>query len=188
MVVVGIAWKWLYAYDGLINYGLTLFGLPKTGWLVNPDIALWAVMLVIVWKGLAYYMMMYLAHLQSISQELYQAAEMDGASRFQKHWHITIPALWPTIIMVAIISTIGSLKVFTEIYVMTQGGPVGSTQTLVYQIYEQAFQSLDLGLASAGGLVLMVILIVMSLIQLRFSEWDSLNKPPEKENKQVKAL
>ena len=176
MVVVGIAWKWLYAYDGLINYGLTLLGLPKTGWLVNPDIALWAVMLVIVWKGLAYYMMMYLAHLQSISQELYQAAEIDGASWFQKHWHITIPALWPTIIMVAIISTIGSLKVFTEIYVMTQGGPVGSTQTLVYQIYEQAFQSLDLGLASASGLVLMVILILMSLLQLRFSDWDSLNK------------
>jgi putative chitobiose transport system permease protein len=188
MVVVGIAWKWLYAYDGLINYGLTLLGLPKTGWLVNPDIALWAVMLVIVWKGLAYYMMMYLAHLQSISQELYQAAEIDGANRLQKHWHITIPALWPTIIMVAIISTIGSLKVFTEIYVMTQGGPVGSTQTLVYQIYEQAFQSLDLGLASAGGLVLMVILILVSLVQLRFSDWESLNKVPHKDQQKAKAL
>lgn len=174
MVVVGIAWKWLYAYDGLLNYFVTQLGMPKISWLVNPDIALYAIMVVVVWKGLAYYMMMYLAHLQTVDKELYQAAEIDGASLLQKHWHITLPSLWPTVMMVAIISTIGSLKIFTEIYVMTQGGPMGATQTLVYQIYEQAFQSLDLGLACAGGLVLMAILLVLSIIQLRFSQWDNL--------------
>jgi putative chitobiose transport system permease protein len=174
MVVVGIAWKWLYAYDGLINYLLTTIGLPKVGWLVNPDVALYAVMVVIVWKGLAYYMMMYLAHLQSIPKELYEAAEIDGASTWQQHWNVTLPALWPTLVMVAIISTIGSLKIFTEIYVMTQGGPMGSTQTLVYYLYQRAFENLDLGVACAAGLVLMGILLVLSIVQMRFSDWESL--------------
>lgn len=173
MVVVGIAWKWLYAYDGLINYLLSLIHLPKIGWLVNPDIAVYAVMVVVVWKGLAYYMMMYLAHLQGIPDELYQAAEIDGANGWQKHWYVTLPYLWPTIIMVAIISTIGSLKIFTEIYVMTQGGPLGSTKTLVYYIYQRAFENLDLGVACAAGLVLMGILLIFSIVQMRFSQWDA---------------
>lgn len=169
MVVVGIAWRWLYADDGLINWMLSLFHWPKVGWLVNPDIALYSVMIVIVWKGMAYYMMMYLAHLQSLSQELYEAAEIDGAGLWRKHWHITLPHLRPTIVMVAIISTIGSLKVFTEIYVMTRGGPVGATKTLVYYIYERAFENLDLGIASAAGIVLMLILLAFSLLEMKFS-------------------
>ncbi len=174
MVVVGIAWKWLYMTDGgLINYFFSLVGLPKVSWLVNPDIALVSVMIVVVWKGLAYYMMMYLAHLQSVSKELYEAADMDGANFWQRHRHITLPHLKPTMVMVAIISTIGSLKVFTEIYVMTRGGPMGSTKTLVYYIYEQAFEYLNLGTATAAGLVLMLVLLVLSLIQLRFTGWGS---------------
>jgi putative chitobiose transport system permease protein len=168
MVIVGIAWKWLYAHDGLINYGLSFFGIPKINWLVNPDIALYAVMIVIIWKSLAYYMMMYLAHLQSIPQELYEAAEIDGASLWQKHWYVTVPHLRPTIAMVALISTIGCLKIFTEIYVMTRGGPVGSTQTMVYYIYQRAFENLDLGVASAAGLILMMILLVLSVIQIKY--------------------
>lgn len=167
MVVVGIAWKWLYNSDGLINYFLAGLGMEPVGWLVDPDIALYAVMIVVVWKGMAYYMMMYLAHLQSLSKDLYEAAVIDGASLWQKHWHVTLPHLKPTMLMVAIISTIGSLKVFTEIYVMTRGGPVGSTQTLVYYIYQRAFENLDLGIASAAGIVLMLILLVLSLIQIK---------------------
>lgn len=168
IVVAGIAWKWLYARDGLINYGLSLLHLPKLDWLVNPDIALYAVMIVIVWKGLAYYMMMYLAHLQSISPELYEAAEIDGVNSFQKHWYITLPHLRPTIAMVALISMIGSLKIFTEIYVMTRGGPIHATETLVYYIYQRAFEHLDLGLACAAGLFLMLLLVVLALLQNRF--------------------
>jgi putative chitobiose transport system permease protein len=172
MVVVGIAWRWLYADEGLINWFLSLFGLSKVGWLVSPDIALYSVMIVVIWKGLAYYMMMYLAHLQSLSHDLYEAAEIDGASLWQKHIHITLPHLRPTMVMVGIISTIGSLKVFTEIYVMTRGGPVNATKTLVYYIYERAFENLDLGIASAAGIVLMLILLAFSLLEMKLSPKD----------------
>lgn len=172
MVVVGIAWRWLYADDGLLNWFLSLFHLAKVGWLVSPDMALYSVMIVVVWKGLAYYMMMYLAHLQSLSSDLYEAAEIDGASLWQKHWHVTLPHLQPTMVMVAIISTIGSLKVFTEIYVLTRGGPVGATKTLVYYIYERAFENLDLGIASAAGIVLMLILLAFSLLEMKLSPKD----------------
>lgn len=167
LVVAGIAWKWLYASDGLINYLLSQVGLPRVDWLVSPDWALLAVSIMVIWKGLAYYMMMYLSNLQSVSQELYEAAEIDGANMWQKHWHITLPHLHPVMAMVAIISTIGALKVFTEVYVMTRGGPVGSTETFVYYIYDQAFGQLNLGLASAAGFVLMLILLVFSLINIK---------------------
>jgi putative chitobiose transport system permease protein len=177
MVVVGITWRWLYADDGLINWFLSWFHLPKVGWLVNPDIALYSVMVVVVWKGVAYYMMMYLAHLQSLSQELYEAAEIDGANIWQKHWNVTLPHLRPTMVMVAIISTIGSLKVFTEIYIMTRGGPVGATKTLVYYIYERAFENLDLGIASAAGIVLMLILLLFSLLEMKLSGKDEAIRP-----------
>jgi putative chitobiose transport system permease protein len=172
MVVVGIAWRWLYADDGLFNCFLSLFGLSKVGWLVSPEIALYSVMIVVVWKGLAYYMMMYLAHLQSLSHDLYEAAEIDGAGLWQKHIHITLPHLRPTMVMVGLISTIGSLKVFTEIYVMTRGGPVNATKTLVYYIYERAFENLDLGIASAAGIVLMLILLAFSLLEMKLAPKD----------------
>ncbi len=178
MVVVGLAWKWMYAKDGIINYFLSLLHIPAIDWLVNPDVALYAVMVVIIWKGLAYYMMMYLAQLQSVPHDLYDAARIDGANGLQKHWHVTLPHLRPTLLLVAIISTIGSLKVFTEIYVMTGGGPIGSTRTLVYYIYERAFENLDLGIASAAGLVLMMILLCLSLIQIKyFQKRDDSPKP-----------
>ncbi|MBY0402787.1 MAG: sugar ABC transporter permease, partial [Cyanobacteria bacterium] len=94
---------------------------------------------------------------------------IDVANGWQKHWYVTVPYLMPTLMMVGIISTIGSLKIFTEIYVMTQGGPVGSTKSLVYYIYETAFENLDLGLACAAGLVLMMILLGLSILQMKFS-------------------
>jgi putative chitobiose transport system permease protein len=176
IVVVGLTWRWMYADDGLINWFLSLLHLPRVGWLVNPDIALYSIMIVVVWKGLAYYMMMYLAHLQSLSQDLYEAAEIDGASLWQKHWHVTLPHLRPTMVMVAIISTIGCLKIFGEVYVMTRGGPVGATKTLVYYIYERAFENLDLGLASAAGIVLMLILLALSLVEMQLSHKEEFEK------------
>jgi putative chitobiose transport system permease protein len=170
MVVSGLTWRWLYADDGLINALLARLHIAKIGWLVNPDIALYSVMAVIVWKGAAYYMMMYLAHLQNVSKDLYEAAVLDGADGWRKHWHVTLPYLRPTMVMVAIISTIGSLKVFTEIYVMTRGGPAGSTKTLVYYIYERAFENLDLGLASAAGILLMFILLGFSILESKLGD------------------
>lgn len=176
IVVVGLTWRWMYADDGLVNWLLSLLHLPKVGWLVNPDVALYSVAIVIVWKGLAYYMMMYLAHLQGISHELYEAAEIDGANPWQKHWHVTLPHLRPTMVMVGLISTIGCLKIFGEVYVMTGGGPVGATQTLVYYIYERAFANLDLGLASAAGIVLMLILLAISILEIRLSHQEEFKK------------
>lgn len=183
MVVVGIAWKWLYAKEGFINKLLATFNMDAVDWLVNPDIALLAIMIVVVWKGLAYYMMMYLAQLQSVNKTLYEAASIDGASLLKTHWHVTLPHLKPTILLVAIISTIGSLKTFTEIYVMTKGGPIGATETLVYFIYKHAFENLDLGLACAAGLVLMLIILALSVIQLKIFETDDDLPKPARLNK-----
>jgi putative chitobiose transport system permease protein len=166
MVVAGLTWRWLLADDGLLNGLLAAFHLPKVAWLTDPDIVLYSIMLVIIWKGAAYYMMMYLAHLQNVSQDLYEAAILDGADNWKKHWHVTLPHLRPTMIMVAIISTIGTWKIFTEIYVMTRGGPAGGSKTLVYFLYERAFENLDLGIASAAGLILMGILIVFSIMEM----------------------
>ena len=168
LVVAGIAWKWLYASDGLLNYLFGRIGIPPVNWLISPDIALYAVAIMVIWKGVGYYMMMYLANLQSVSGELYEAAEVDGASVWQKHWYVTLPELRPTIALVAIISTIGALKVFTEIYVMTRGGPVGSTETFVYYIYDQAFGNLNLGLACAAGFVLTLVIFALSLVNIQY--------------------
>lgn len=170
MVVVGLSFKWLLQSDGLLNYGLSWLGLSAVPWLSSPQWALWAVLAVIVWKGLGYYMMMYVAHLQSLSPELYEAAELDGATGWYRHWHVSLPHLRPTMLMVALISTIGSLKTFTEIYVMTRGGPLHSTETLVYFLYRQAFERLDLGLACACGVVLTALLLGVSLLQLRLGQ------------------
>jgi len=133
-------------------------------------------------------MMMYLAQLQSVSSELYDAARIDGAGEIQKHWHVTLPHLQPTILLVAIISTIGSLKVFTEIYVLTGGGPIGSTQTLVYYIYERAFENLDLGIASAAGLVLMLILMGLSFIQIQYLKGNDERVPRPVRNRSHKTI
>jgi putative chitobiose transport system permease protein len=167
LVAVGIAWKWLFAADGLINAGLHTLGLSPVGWLTDPQWALWAVSTVIVWKGLAYYAMIYLAQLQAIAPQLYEAAELDGASGWRQHWHITVPLLRPTMMLVGLISLIGGLKTFTEIYVMTRGGPLHATETLVYLIYQWAFERLDLGLACAAGVVLAGVLVAGSVLQMR---------------------
>jgi putative chitobiose transport system permease protein len=168
-VVVAIAWRWLYASDGLLNWFLSLFGIGKTGWLVNPDIALFSLMVVVVWKGLAYYMMMYLAHLQTLSEQLHEAARMDGAGFWQRQWHITLPHLKPTMIMVGVLSSIACFKIFTEMYVMTRGGPIASTKTLVYFIYERAFEHLDLGIACAAGIFLMLFLLMFGIVEMLLS-------------------
>lgn len=170
MVVVGLAWKWLYAQDGLLNALLAKIGIAPINWLLDPNIALIAIAIVIVWKGAAYYMMMYVSQLQSQNQSLYEAASLDGANRWQQLWHVTLPHLRPMMLFVLMISTIGCLKVFTEIYVLTGGGPLGQTQTLVYFIYTRAFDYLDLGTACAAGLVLMLVLGSISFVQFKLGQ------------------
>lgn len=166
IVVAAIAFKWLYAGQGVLNYLLSLINIQPIGWLVDTDWALFSVAVVTIWKGIGYYMMIYLASLMSVPQDLYEACDIDGANFLQKHLTVTIPHIMPTIALVSTISTISAMKVFAEIYVMTKGGPLNSSKTIVYYIYERAFENLDLGYASALAVVLLVIVMIFSLINI----------------------
>jgi putative chitobiose transport system permease protein len=174
MVVAGIAWKWLYSETGLLNQSLQYFlsfilpesAIPRIPWLTSPNLALFSVMLVTIWKGLGYYMVIYLAGLQSIPQELYEAASLDGSQGWQQHWDITLPLMKPYLILVAVISAISATKVFEEVYILTQGGPINSSKTLVYYIYEKAFQNLEIGYACTIGLILFLIVLGLSILRL----------------------
>ncbi|CCZ50297.1 TPA: sugar ABC transporter permease [Candidatus Gastranaerophilales bacterium HUM_3] len=170
IVVAAIAFKWLYAGQGILNYILSLFHIKSIGWLVDTKWALFSVALVTIWKGIGYYMMIYLASLMSVPQDLYEACDIDGANFITKHLTVTIPHIMPTIALVSTISTISAMKVFAEIYVMTKGGPLNSTKTIVYYIYERAFENLDLGYASALAVVLLVVVMGFSLINILFFE------------------
>ncbi len=170
MVVAGMAWKALYASDGIFNQLLKLIGFTNgIPWLTSPDLALWSVMLVTIWKGLGYYMVIYLAGLQSIPADLYEAAAIDGSDGWQKHWDITIPLMRPYLSLVAVISSISAMKVFEEVYLMTQGGPLNHSKTVVYYVYEKAFQDLEINYASAIGLILFMFILILSIINLRIS-------------------
>ena len=166
IVVAAIAFKWLYASEGVLNYLLSLLHIQPIGWLVDTKWALFSIAMVTVWKGIGYYMMIYLASLMSVPQDLYEAADIDGANFFQKHLTVTVPHIMPTIALVSTISTISAMKVFAEIYVMTKGGPLNSSKTIVYYIYERAFENLDLGYASALAVVLLIIVMLISLINI----------------------
>ncbi|WP_299489221.1 sugar ABC transporter permease [Acaryochloris sp. IP29b_bin.137] len=188
MVVAGIAWRWLYDERGLLNQGLSFLAQNPiiesflklwgwTGepivWLQNPDIALFCIMAVTIWKGLGYYMVIYLAGLQSIPQDLYEAAAIDGSDGWQKHWDITIPLMEPYLMLVAVISAISAAKVFEEVYVMTPGGGVlGSTITIVANLYEQAFSEVGQGYsyACAMGLVLFLMIFGLSVLNLKLGQ------------------
>ncbi len=166
IVVAAIAFKWLYADQGILNYLVTKLGFTPVGWLTDPNFALYSVIIVTIWKGIGYYMIIYLAALMSVPKELYEACDIDGANFLTKHLTVTVPHIMPTIALVTTISAISAMKVFAEIYVMTKGGPLNSSKTIVYYIYERAFENLDLGFASAMAVVLLVIVMVFSLINI----------------------
>ena len=170
IVVVAIAFKWLYAQQGILNYIVDLIGIAPIGWLTDPNVAIYSVILVTIFKGIGYYMMIYLSALMSAPKDLYEAADVDGANMFQKHLTVSIPHLMPTIALVVTISSISALKVFAEIYVMTRGGPLNSTKTIVYYIYERAFENLDLSLASAAAVILLLVVMIFSIINIVFFE------------------
>ena len=166
IVVAAIAFKWIYAEQGVLNYLLSVFHIPAIGWLTDPKYAIYSVILLTIWKGIGYYMMIYLAALMSVPKDLYEACDIDGAGFLRKHLTVTVPHIMPTIALVTTISSISAMKIFAEIYVMTKGGPLNSTKTIVYYIYEKAFENLDLGYASAMSVVLLVVVMVFSLINI----------------------
>lgn len=169
IVVVAVIWRWILGDKGVLNGMLQLLHLGGgVHWLTSPSIALIAVMFVTFWKGLGYYMVIYLAGLSTIPPEIEEASKIDGANKWQIFLHVTLPLLKPSIALCSIISSIAALKVFGEIFVMTEGGPLFSTTTMVYYIYEEAFTKLHLGYASAVALVLAVMIAIFSYINVRF--------------------
>lgn len=170
IVVVAIAFKWLYAQQGILNYVIELLGFSPIGWLTDTKFALFSVALVTIYKGIGYYMMIYLSSLIGVPKDLYEAADVDGANEIKKHLTVTIPHIMPTIALVVTISSISALKVFAEIYVMTKGGPLNSTKTIVYYIYERAFENLDLSMAATASVVLLAVILIFSIINITFFE------------------
>ncbi len=171
-VAVAIVWSWLYNPDyGLINTLLSDIGITGPSWLADLNWAMPSIIIVSVWQSFGYSMVIFLAGLQGIPAHLYEAAQIDGAGRWQQFLHVTIPMLSPTSFFLVVTGMISSFQVFNQIYVMTQGGPADATRVLVYQIYELAFQLFKFGDASVVTIVLFAIILAVTLIQFRFARW-----------------
>lgn len=170
IVVVALGWKWVLAENGIANGALLALHLIRAPihWLTDPSLALYSVMVVTMWKGLGYYMVIYLAGLQSVDPQYEEAAKLDGAGPLGVFRHITLPLLKPTIAFCAMISCIAAIKVFAEIYVMTEGGPLYSTTTMVVYIFDLFMNQLKLGYASALGVFLAVVIGLLSTLNYRF--------------------
>ncbi len=177
IVVVGLMWRWLYDDAGLLNYVLLRLHLVRAPvhWLTDPSLALYAVMLVTLWKGLGYYMVIYMAGLEAIPAEFDEAAALDGAGPVARLFRVTIPLLRPSILLASTISAIAALRIFEEVYVMTGGGPVFSTYTLFFYMFDQAFNALHLGYAAAVGVVLALVTIVLSVANFRLLQQGGLS-------------
>jgi multiple sugar transport system permease protein len=168
--LVTTALVWILFYDetiGLFNYLLSLFGIAAVPWLQSETWAMPSIIVMSIWKGVGFNMVIFLAGLQSIPRELYEAASIDGAGPVRSFWAITLPLLTPSTIYVVITSMIASFQVFSQVYVMTNGGPNNATTTIVHQIYRTGFQHLDMGYASAMAWILFVLLVVASLVNLQ---------------------
>lgn len=171
LVVAAIVWKWVYNGDfGLLNYYLLKIGLIDQPllWLSDKNLAMPAVILMSVWKSVGFAMVVYLAGLQAIPEDFYDAAKVDGASRLRRLKDITVPLLSTTTFFLIVISVLGSFQVFTQIFIMTNGGPVGRTTTVVYEIYTTAFKEFEMGYASAMAYAMFAMMFAFTLIQMRY--------------------
>jgi multiple sugar transport system permease protein len=170
LVAVAVIWRYLLSTRyGLINYALGRLGIAPVDWLGDPHWAMPAIILFAVWKSFGYNMVILLAGLQSIPQELYEAARMDGASRVQQFRYITLPSLAPLLLMVSILTIAGNFQLFAEPYVMTQGGPLQSTVSVLYFMYEEGFKWWNLGSASAVAFLLFLFIFAVTVVQLRLA-------------------
>lgn len=170
-VAVSLIWQWLFdSHTGLINYLLGLVGIDPVPWLVSPRWAMPSVIIVAVWKGIGYNMVIFLAALKGVPGELYESARIDGAGSWKQFWHITFPLISPSTFFVTVTSVINSFQVFDVTTVLTAGGPANATNTLVMMIYQYAFQFFRMGYASAIAYVLFGIVLIVTLIQASFSK------------------
>jgi multiple sugar transport system permease protein len=169
LVASAVVWRYLFnTRYGWLNYALGSFGLPAIDWLGNPHFSMPAIIVFAVWKNFGYNMVILLAGLQGIPEELYEAARMDGASAWRQFIYVTLPMLWPMLSMVAILTVAGYFQLFAEPYVMTQGGPLQSTVSVLYLMYDEGFKWWNLGSASAVAFVLFVLMFAVTGVQLRF--------------------
>ena len=170
-VVVTILWQQLLGYDtGLINKMLMSIGLNKVGWLVDPDMAIYSIAVMATWKNVGLYVILFLVGLQTVPPQYYEASELDGASRWQQFYHITLPMINPTIFMVVILSTIGGFSLFIEPYIMTGGGPLNTTLSAVLYIYKQAFQYYNMGYSATLGFFYAIMIMTVVVLQKKFIE------------------
>jgi multiple sugar transport system permease protein len=174
LVAVAVIWRYLFhTHYGLLNYGLGRLGIPPVDWLGDPHWAMPAIIVFAVWKNFGYNMIILLAGLQSIPEPLYEAARIDGASIWQQFRHVTLPMLAPIVVMVNILTIAGYFQLFAEPYVMTQGGPLQSTVSVLYFMYEEGFKWWNLGSASAVAFVLFLFILGVTALQLRLTRWES---------------
>jgi len=170
-IAIGISWRWLFDTNGLINSMLLTLGIidQPIQWLAEPAAVLPIAMLLTIWAGVGYYSVIFLAGLQNISEDLYDAARIDGCNDLQKHRYVSVPGLRPQIVFVAVISSLAALKVFDEIYVLTNktGGILDSGTTVVFFLWEQAFRLTHAGYASAIAIVLLLVTLVFSVVNVR---------------------
>jgi len=168
LVAVSLVWRYVYHPQyGPLNAMLGAVGIGPIDWLGNPRWAMPAIILVSVWKNFGYNMLVFLAGLQTIPEELYEAADLDGAGGWRRFRHVTLPMLGPTLVFVGIVTMIAAFQIFSEPYVMTQGGPLKSTLTLMLFMYEQGFRWWRLGFAAAVAVVLFLLTLVGTMVQLR---------------------
>lgn len=167
LVAVGLGFRWLFQTDGPVNALLNTFHLEPIPWLGSTTWAMPVLILLSIWKQLGFNMVVFLAGLQTIPISRYEAAELDGANTWQQFWHITLPGLRPTLIFATVTTGIFTLRSFEQVYVITEGGPLNSTNLLVYYIYEQAFAQFDFGYAAAAATILLAVTLVLVYLQLQ---------------------
>jgi multiple sugar transport system permease protein len=166
MVAISMIWMWMFDPNyGFFNYLLCFLGITGVRWLSDPKLAMPSLILLAIWANIGYNMVLFLAGLQGIPKHLYEASQIDGAGRFRQLWNITLPLLKPTTFFVVTMQIIRSFQVFSQIYVMTQGGPIDKTQVLVYYLYQNGFEWFKMGYASAISLVLLLIVFLLTIIQ-----------------------
>ncbi|MDH0341454.1 carbohydrate ABC transporter permease [Chromobacterium haemolyticum] len=168
--VIGIIWNFMYTEDGVINAALHWLRVVNepVGWLNDDRIALFAVMFITVWRGLGWYMVLYLAGLQAVPADIYEAAQLDGANAWQRFWRITVPLLAPTILLCSMMSVLAAVKAFEEVQIMTKGGPMQSTYTALFYAYEFGIKSLNFGRALAASLVMSVFCVALAWLNFRY--------------------
>ena len=170
LVAVAVVWRYLFQTRyGMVNYALDTLGVAPIDWLGDPHFAMPTIILLAVWKNFGYNMMIFLANLQTIPEEVYEAARIDGATTFQQLIHITLPMLKPTLILVGILTTAGYFQLFAEPYVMTQGGPLRSTVSVLYFMYEEGFKWWNLGTASTTAVMLFGLMFAVTWVLMRLA-------------------